>query len=82
MVIMCTKAIPLLWPNEDDELQFSRSGIFLACCLWDDAVGSPAFQKQLIFFGTALRSLPGGALVSASGEEHIDWYFIVRKRLM
>lgn len=51
----------------------------LVCYLWDDAVGLPAFQKQLIFFGTALRSLPRGGLISASREEHIDCYFIVRK---
>lgn len=82
MVIMSTKAIPLIGPNEDDELQFNSLAFFLVCCPWDDAVGLPAFQKQLIFFGTALRSLPGGGLVSAGREEHIDWYFIVRKRLM
>lgn len=66
-------------PNEDDKIAFSQSGIFLTRCLWDDAVGSPVFQKQLIFFGTALRSLPGGVLVSASREEHIDRYSTVTK---
>ena len=50
----------------------------LVCRPWDDAVGLPAFQKQLIFSGTALRSLPGGGLVSAGRGEHIDWCFIVR----
>lgn len=41
-----------------------------------------SISKQLIFFGTALRILPGGGLVSVGREEHIDWYFVVRQRLI
>lgn len=83
VVIMSTKNISLRWPNVADELQFNSLAFsFLVCCLWDNAVGLPAFQKQLIFSGIAPRSLPTGRLVSAGREEHIDSFFIVRMRLM
>lgn len=58
----------------------SRSGLFLAR-LWDDAVGPPAFLKELIFSGAACRGLHGGAL-EVRAEEDIDCCFTVRRRLM
>lgn len=78
--MMSTKGIPLVY----GQMKMMNCSLavwhfsLLVCRTWDEAVGLPAFQKQLIFFGTALRSLPGGGLVSAGREEHIDWYFIVR----
>lgn len=61
MVVNTTNHVPLIRPNEDDELQFNSQAFSLfSLRSWDDALSSPQFQKQLIHSGTAPRSLPGG----------------------